>query len=121
MVALFSSRLTRTFSTPRTASRASLTWATQCSHIMPSTFSFFSVMSVSFWSDAAGAALVADGVGAGATAGARSGAGLQARRRRALVTTKTDEKPIAAAPIMGLSVTPTPARAPAATGMQTAL
>ena len=61
-----------------------------------------------------------------ATAGAAAGVaslplrsdGFQVRRRSALPTTKTDEKPMAAAPIMGLSVMPQGTSTPAATGMQ---
>ena len=56
--------------------------------------------------------------GAGADCGL---AGFQVRRRRALVTTKTELKPIAAAPIIGFRVTPHGESAPAATGMQMAL
>ena len=60
------------------------------------------------------------------TAGAAAGVaplplrsdGFQVRRRSALPTTKTDEKPMAAAPIMGLSVMPQGTSTPAATGMQ---
>ncbi len=47
--------------------------------------------------------------------------GLQVRRRSALLTTKTELKPMAAAPIIGLSVTPQGESTPAATGMQMAL
>ena len=58
---------------------------------------------------------------AGVASDAARSLGLQVRRRSALVTTKTDEKPMAAAPIIGLSVMPQGVSAPAATGMQIAL
>ena len=58
---------------------------------------------------------------AAGSAGVACSLGRQVRRRSALLTTKTDEKPMAAAPIIGLSVTPQGDSAPAATGMQMAL
>ena len=47
--------------------------------------------------------------------------GFHVRKRRALLTTHTELKLMAAAAIMGLSVRPAHENAPAATGMQIAL
>ena len=58
---------------------------------------------------------------AGVASDAARSLGFQVRRRSALLTTKTDEKPMAAAPIIGFSVTPQGESTPAATGMQMAL
>ena len=60
-------------------------------------------------------------VAAGVATSVLTSLGFQVRRRSAFVTTKTELKPMAAAPIIGFSVTPHGDSTPAATGMQMAL
>ena len=100
--------------TPGTFSRAPFTAASQCSHIMPVMRTVFSARAG--FSSTTGAS--------GRSTGCffpRSRAGsysLNKFSRRALVTTQKLDKLMAAAPIMGFSVTPSFTKAPAARGMQ---
>ena len=86
---------------------------------MPSMLRVLVVMVHPFSSASSEALLI--GSVAGTAAAMRRALGFQEKSRSALLTTNTDEKPMAAAAIMGLSVIPSGESTPMATGMQIAL
>ena len=123
--------LTSALCTPSRASRAFFTVASQWPHIMPSIWMVFFIVTFSvFISFCTGQDLVSHAVSAGSS---RAGAlclggaswaalrGLKVFSRRALVTTQTLERLMAAEAIIGFSVMPMAVKTPAASGIQTAL
>ena len=128
-VAVFFSRSTWALSTPATPARAFSTCILQCSHIIPSTTSVFFIITIPFSSsllstpERSGMFSVESVFSLSSSAFAGPFvfppvAGLKNRSRSALVTTHTEERLMAAEPIIGLRRRPKAGnRAPAATGM----